>query len=119
MKHLLFVLALAFVAPALPFACSAPAAKEHVLLPELKAAWPSVHAAAERGGMSLATLNAFETGLKAGTPVLADWVPIEVAAHAGIEARITAGEVTPGVAASLHERVRLFGVALNTHFGGS
>lgn len=93
-----------------------------VTYPALDLAWPGVRVDAERGGAAQAALDEFATALQArDTPaVVAGWPGIHQAAKQGIQAQLDAGDIGPGVADSLAERVIRFEAAiLEVAKGGS
>lgn len=106
--------------------CAGLNARQKVLLPTLQMTWEPIREAASRGAgllppesipVAADTLGAFERALTAGTSegiahVYSSWVSIRAWAEAGIEDRVTAGEISAGVAGSLKERVRQFHDAL-------
>jgi hypothetical protein len=97
-------------------ACAGVAARQHTLLPAMKSAWPGVAADVERGA-ALAAVDvvaevgsvtiALESGHR-GHLLVVDWPRLRQLALDGINARAIAGEIGPGVASSLRERLRLF-----------
>ena len=92
---------------------------DETLLPAMEAAWPGVRADIERApegeGVPVMVLDVFEAALGGadyGVMVGVDWPVLEAAAYAGIQARLDAGEIGPGVKISLIERVLRFRYAL-------
>lgn len=100
----------------LAWACVGTQAREHALMPALRASLPHITAAIERGaagdpatlGRAADLKTAVETGAVQGFL----WSPLEAPAQAGIRARAAASEIGPGVAESLIEEVRQFGVGM-------
>lgn len=106
--------------------CAGLNARQKVLLPTMQVVWPNVRVTAERGvealppegrTEALATLDLFGAALTAGTEegiahVHPSWIQISAWADNGIDARVEAKEIGPGVALSLKERVRQFNDAL-------
>lgn len=95
-------------------ACAGITARQDVLLPAIKGAWPQVRAEAVLGGPS-ATIEpvaaaadaALATGDKAQIAAVR-WSVLQAAAQAGVATKVTSGEVSAGVAESLRERQRQF-----------
>lgn len=96
-------------------ACAAARTADSVLLPAVREAWADVRTEAARGGAAEGTILAFDRALGTSDYVVlpAMWVRIAPAALEDIQRRTNAGEVGPGVADSLRERVRMFGVSLD------
>ena len=118
MKSLLVAL-LVGVAVLVGVGCAGQQAREHVLLPAMKQAWPGIKADAKRGGAEERVLKQFESALLQGDrlAVSARWPGIATSAQEGIDVRVEAGEISEGVAKSLRERVRKFGNAVQSMHG--
>lgn len=111
MRHLLVCLALALPSAAIlggTLSCAASTVERESLLPALRAAWPSIRSDALLGGGDPTSVDA---ALAAGVRP-SSWAQVEAAARVGISMRVSAGEISPGVAASFEERLRQFGVAI-------
>jgi hypothetical protein len=103
---------LAFVAMA---ACAGIRARDMALLPAVKTAWTSVQQDVLRGDPELVVevadlTAAFDSGDRVQIAIVAGRTidTLLEAAQSGIDARLVAGEIGLGVAASLRERLRLF-----------
>lgn len=99
--------------------CAGSAARVESLLPALRLAWPYIVRNVEGSMPSerVADLarrmgRALESG-----DVVDGWEVLERAALLGIDVRLARGEIGPGVAESLRERVRMFGVAYRVLVG--
>lgn len=89
-------------------ACAGVAARKNVLIPTMELMWPSIVASI---GSSSPEVEAMTVALKSrdiDKVLLANWDLLRSLALAGIQARLDAGEIGPGVAESLQEGVRLF-----------
>lgn len=104
-------LVLAFAA-----ACAGVRARSESLRP-MALAWPPIAAAAERGAEAsqrehvaevIAQIRAALDALDRDALRGVDWPAVRAAAAADINRRLQAGEIGPGVADSLTERIRLF-----------
>jgi len=110
-------------------ACVGTAARENVLLPALSVTWSVIVAPAITDGLAASDLPAEAVELRLAAvervqllldsgdaakalTIVGIWPVLEPLALAGIEARLADGDIGPGVAASLRETVRLFGVRL-------
>lgn len=110
--------AVAILGLGLMCSCVGQQARVELLTPALQAAWTNVSADAERaveaGMLDGQILEDFTVAWVAGDVSAAQtlWVPLEDGITAGIRVRVETGEIGPGVAKSLWERLRLFGEAL-------
>lgn len=104
--------------------CAGAAARERTLLPAMQTAWQSIRVAVERqvGTMDdltqKAALAAADAALQTGDVVAVASVPwqlLEDAHEADVVRRIAAGEIGPGVAGSLSERLAQFRAARTTY----
>lgn len=97
-------------------ACAGTQARNNILIPSMELAWPNVKADAERGGAGAVLLAEFEQALTARDKLVmvATWPAIQIAAEAGIKSRT---DISPGVAASLLERVARFSEAVRRLHG--
>lgn len=89
-------------------ACAGLEARKNVLIPTMELMWPSIVASI---GSSSPEVEAMTVALKSrdiDKVLLANWDLLRSLALAGIQARLDAGEIGPGVAESLQEGVRLF-----------
>lgn len=94
-------------------ACAGGVARERVLLPAMRSAWPSIRLQAEHIAtpVEAITVAAMDQAMQIGTEMAlasADWQAVKSLAVARIYERTAAGEIGPGVAASLSERVNQF-----------
>lgn len=106
--------ALAVITLILAAACAGTAARANVLLPAMRAAWPSIKQQAEQQALpaQVPIVEAMDAAIQIGTEAAlagADWPTVRSLAFARIQARAAAGEIGAGVAASLNERVTQFG----------
>jgi hypothetical protein len=117
-------LALGLAAALLLAGCAGLKAREHVLLPAMKMAWAGItndvdaglteltvdEAARVRAEQSRMTL--FLDASDVDGILMVDWRLLRETAEKGILKRLRLGEVGPGVAKSLHERLVMFTRAL-------
>lgn len=102
-------------------ACAGLAARDHVLLPALQDAWPSVAREIDAGHPDAATVaikDQADGALKAGDKIrigAVSWPILRTAAEAGVAEMVRAGTVSPGVAGSLRERDRQFFGGINVY----
>lgn len=93
-------------------ACAGITARQDVLLPAISGAWPAVRAEAVLGDPKVEpSAAAADAALASGdkTKIAAvGWSALQMAAQAGVAAKVTAGTVSAGVAESLRERQRQF-----------
>lgn len=99
--------------------CTANRVQDRTLLPAVQSAWPGVReeieAAPPAVEVSAVELDLVEERLMSGQRVRIrqiEWLPLEVAAQAGIEQQILDGVISEGVALSLRERLDRFRDAL-------
>lgn len=96
--------------------CAGMKARENVLLPTMALAFSTVIApiieASDPSSDVLLAVSAVRAALEAGDgeAVSAAWAVLEPAVLAAIDRRVDRGEIGPGVAGSLKEAVRLFGL---------
>ena len=115
----------AFSALFLSTACAGLKAREHVLVPAMKMAWVGISSDIDVG-LSLLTVDAatfvrvkqkrMAAALDAGDipgVLMVDWSILRSTAEIGITLRLKRGEIGPGVAGSLHERIAVFTRALS------
>jgi hypothetical protein len=112
-------------------ACAGAKAREHVLLPAVRMAWPAVQDDVLRGiedgiadgeltSMQVAELQSrtFHLGMTITASydpdafAVAGWNTLEPWAHRGIQDRVDDHEIGPGVAESFRERVLNFSAAI-------
>ena len=117
-------LALGLVAVVLLTSCAGIAAREHVLVPAMKMAWVGISSDIDVGisGLTVDAASAVRVQQQWMAAALAtsdiprilmvDWVRLRSVAAFGILRRLKRGEIGPGVAGSLHERLRMFTRAL-------
>lgn len=104
----------------LAFSCAGTKARENVLLPALRAAWVGVQEDALRNPdqSESAAIAQMSAALQNGDAVAVAVVNVQLivtAAMRGIDLRISQGEISPGVAISLKERVSNFSEAIETY----
>lgn len=94
-------------------ACSGVTARENVLLPAMRLAWPQVQAdamvaptAAETAQIEAMT-RALATGTVAAVKAV-HWPQIQTAATRGIDKQVQDGQISEGVSGSLRERLKNF-----------
>jgi len=122
----LALVALVALSPFQASSCISARTQQATLLPAARAAWPGVEADFIRGvesSVAAARLSAaagealrdagreFESALESSNMAalrVAPWPTIERYAEAGIEDRLSVGEIGPGVMASLLERLSNF-----------
>ena len=104
-------------------ACAGVAARDEALLPAMRLAWPPIAELVERGTANridgaqvpvLAAAREMTAALDSGDRervAAVDWPILRFAAAEGIKRRIEAGEIGPGVAESLAERILQFDAA--------
>lgn len=102
---------------ALLLSCAGNAARQDVLLPAMRTAWTTMRTevarevAATSSSTGAAAAAAADAALAIGTPAAVaavDWPTIEQLDEGDITRRAKAGEIGPGVAASLRERAAQF-----------
>ena len=96
-------------------ACAVAKTADSVLLPAVREAWADVRTEAARGGAAEGTILAFDRSLGMGDYVVLPtmWTRVAPAVLEDIQRRTNTGEIGPGVADSLRERVRMFGASLD------
>ena len=103
--------------------CAGAAARANVLLPAMQADWQSIRVAVDRQVATVDDLAqrqavvAADAAMATGDPVAIAAVPwplLDDAHEADVVRRIAAGEISPGVADSLRERLRQFAIARTT-----
>lgn len=99
--------------------CTANRVQNETLLPAAQAAWPEVRFDIEQAppavAVDAATLDSVGEILDRGIRVeirQIDWLPLEVAAQAGIDQQILVGEISEGVGISRREMLDRFRDAL-------
>lgn len=99
------------------------AAREQALVPALAQAWPAVRDNLARGAVEQGVdasgaiaqwESAFAVSDQDALVMLRDqtWADVRALAVLGVDARMQAGEIGPGVAASFLERINRFGSSL-------
>jgi hypothetical protein len=103
--------------------CAGTAARDNVLLPAMQNDWQSIRTAVDRQVSTVddlaqrQALAAADAALQTGNPAAIAAVPwqlLDDAHEADVVRRIAAGEISPGVADSLRERLRQFAIARQT-----
>lgn len=107
----------AMAALLLTLACAGVSARENVLMPAMSKAFatvvaPAVDRGATEAGVDLGdAVQVFQDALDSGDREqvrVLDWSGLRALALSGIQARVDAGEIGPGVARSLLETVNQF-----------
>lgn len=106
-------------------ACAGTAARQKVLLPSLRNAWPPIRVQVEREAVAseiadvvAVVVTAANSALAVGDPALVgavDWPLLERLADGDVQRRQEEGAITEGVATSLRERLVQFHSALVTY----
>lgn len=106
-------------------ACAGTAARQKVLLPSLRNAWPPIRVQVEREAGASESVDvvapvvaAANSALAVGDPVLVgavDWPLLERLADGDVQRRVDDGTITIGIAESLRERLAQFHSALVTY----
>jgi len=95
-------------------ACAGSTARKKALVPAVQSAWTGI--AKDASGHDPTELATFDAAIKSGDiaalkTVTQLWPGIQASALSGIDARVTAGEISEGVALSLRERIKNFNEA--------
>jgi hypothetical protein len=86
-------------------ACAGTTAREEVLLPAMRVAWPAIAESVElAGGDPTPMTLALEDGLVEGV----DWPSLMIYAHEGVDIRLAAGEIGPNGAKIFRKRILAF-----------
>ena len=115
MKRHYAVLALLVMATAVS-GCIGLRARDKTLLPAVQPEWEGVRVDAVDGGIAANTLAQFDDAVTSGDvkALTLLWPTVKTAAETGVQARVDAGSVSTGVAASLLERVNNMDEAILT-----
>ena len=101
-------------------ACAGTTARTEVLLPAMQQAWPPIHDAIERelavapDAAGTAALAGADAALQSGDPIAVAsvaWAVLDALHEADATRRVDLGQIGPGVAESLRERLRQFAAA--------
>lgn len=105
-------------------ACAGILARDHVLFPAVQRAWPAVKEDYMLGArlsqptqIAAATVAQIDQAVATGDYRLlagVQWSLLDPICRAGVQARITEGEISAGVAGSYHQRLDQFGQAVET-----
>lgn len=104
-------------------ACAGATARTEVLLPAMRQAWPPIRVAIERelvvapDSTGSAALAGADAALQSGDPIAVAavaWPVLDAMAQSDTTRRVDLGQIGPGVADSLRERLRQFASARAT-----
>lgn len=107
--------------------CAGATARQQVLLPAMRTAWPPIREVVETelqqapDSATTAAVAAAESALQAGTSTAVTsvaWPLIDTAHESGLVRSVQAGAIGPGVADSLRERAKQFAAARVEFVGG-